>query len=207
MASGLPGTPRAVHRTNTRRTIQQIGELHRNVVRLAGQFAQTAVRLDNAEGWGGIRRDAQRFADAVHIPTAGLPGRLLGIYGAFIQVAAFLDTDRRIREGFGGSADPLTPDRARELGNLVDATRLLLGQFAGPRRLDRDLAGPTARRCPGWKQQRSCGAPRPGASCRIPMQTMYGPCWTQASTRVPPLTEWACMPHWAHSICITVSAA
>ena len=117
----------------------QTARLHEEVTRQAVHFAQTAARLGNTPGWSGILGDTRRLADAVRVDAAELPGRIVSVYAAISSVASFLEMDRRIREDPSGAADPLEPEIARELGNLVDAAAIWIRQFPTARALDEAL--------------------------------------------------------------------
>jgi formylglycine-generating enzyme required for sulfatase activity len=114
-------------------------QLRDGVVRKSRNFAAIANRLDNAIGWNGIGKAAERFATQVDCGVEALPERLGFIYDAILELGSFLELDARLRHSPSSAADPLDPEVRRVFTDLIRTAAPWLRRFPTICELDDDL--------------------------------------------------------------------
>jgi hypothetical protein len=119
----------------------QVLQLHDAVRRRARQFRETAIRMDNKEGWRHFGAAAQLFNDAVDRETTDIPGHICTIYETLVNLGSYLEFDQRIAEfPSPQELDALPEDARRELTELIRIAAPWIRRFPTARSLD-DEAG------------------------------------------------------------------
>lgn len=121
-------------------------QLHEGILRRAKEFGTIANRINNQQGWTGIKVTTDRLVQALSCPTEEIPAQLGMAYDAAIEIASYLDQDNQLTTSNQSDIDRLDADTRRSLANLVMAIAPWIRRFPTARQLDDDAGAFLARR-------------------------------------------------------------
>lgn len=111
-------------------------QLHGEVIPLARDFAELAMRLDNRHGWTGIGRAASRLADFLAQGPEAVADNIGLVWVDSVRLGSFLEQDTAILAGKSEIADPLVAEDRRKLSDLVTVAAPYVRRYPSARELD-----------------------------------------------------------------------
>jgi tetratricopeptide (TPR) repeat protein len=115
-----------------------VRSMHPQVTAKAKALLDPAARLRNSRGWEGLAPATERLHAALCCDTDGIVPQLAALYSAMLELGSFYEQHNGVQPGH--SLDPLAPDVARPLSDLLRTGAPWLRQFETIRRQD-DAAG------------------------------------------------------------------